>query len=316
MNVGALGSVGLAREVTWGTAVAPTIFIPFASEGFKDGPEALSELQIRGILDQSPKYAGTLMVSGSLSGVVLPDQIGHLLRAVLGIPTVTGVGPYTHTFNPTQSAWSALSALPSYTFTVVRPSASSLAGQVVQYSGMVCQSLSFKYAANGLLMFDSQWIGKDAASVAAPTVTLPTSTPFNTNCALSRGGGSDATIQDYNLSITNSLEGVKLIGTGNTISRVAFSGARTITIGGAADFQSLALYTAFKNFTQEAWSIVHTQGAHTLTFSVPKALITDAGVAIGGDGRITLSYSGEAQYDTGTSRAFQAQLVNSVASFN
>jgi len=308
-NIGALGVVGIAPETTFGTGVDPSDFIPFTSEGFKDGPETIQESQIRALLDQAPKYKGMQAVTGTLSGVAYPGILGILLRAALGSPTDSGAGPYVHTYTPIQSAFSSDAALPSYSIVVKR------GPQLVRYLGMVCSGLTLKFTQGGLVTFDTNWIGQDVDTPSSPTVTLPSDAPFQMTAALTRGGAAEASLQDYSLAINNTLEALKLINNTSKIARIAWSGIRTIAITGTADFAATDLYDQFKLFSGQAWVIDHTQGTDELQVTLPAGLVTDAGAAIGGEGRITLSFTSDGMYDTVTSKALEIALTNSVASY-
>ena len=83
-TIGQLSRVAMGKESTWGTPVAGTVAVPFLSEGFKYGPEAIEEAQIMGILDKSPIYKGMNMCVGQLSGLVYPVSTGHILQAAFG----------------------------------------------------------------------------------------------------------------------------------------------------------------------------------------------------------------------------------------
>lgn len=310
MAVGALGVLGGAKETVWGTGVAPTFYIPFSSEGFTDGPETMQELQIRGILDSDPMYKGMQMVSGSFGSVAYPSLLGHVLRAALGIPVTSGVGPYTHTFTPLQAAFNANAGLPSYSWTVNRDGL-----QILRYEGCVCTKLGFKMSQGGLLTFDTSWIGKDASVQIAPTPILPTDVPFQLSATITRAAVAFAELQDFSIEITNTLEPVKTLNNSDKISRIAWSGKRTISMSFTADFASLQLYNDFKAFTVNNWNFAFNQGANALNIAIPAALIKTPGAQIGGDGRITLSATVDAMYDTTAARALQITLSNAIASY-
>lgn len=310
MSVGSLISVGGIKEAVWGTGLAPTFFPPVSSEGFKDGPEAISELQLRGILDIDPKYKGMQMVSGAFGGIVYPSQIGHLLRAALGPPVTTAA--FLHTFTPLQAPFNAGlgQALPSYSFTINRDTT-----QIIRYEGMQCSKLGFKFSQGGALTYDSSWVGRDASAQAAPTVTLPTDTPFTLSANIQRNAVAFADLQDFSLDISNSLEAVKTINNSDKIARISWSGRRTVNLSGTADFASTQLYTDFKAFGNTPWTITFTAGASVLAFEFPALLLTDESNNVGGDGRITASFSSEAQYDIATARAFRALLTNTISGY-
>jgi len=310
-RVGALSFLGLGRETAWNTPVAASAFFPFSSESLKVSIEPIAEAQIRGILDQSPRYKGLITIGGSFSGPVYPSLIGHLLRAALGAPTTTGIGPYTHTFNPTQGRFSNSAALPPYSITVGRD------GAIERYSGCVCQSLSFSFAKGGMLTFEAQWIGASYDYPGAPTVALPTDTPFTLDALVQRNGVAFGSLQDISIAINNNIEGVRTINNnGGIISRVAWNGMRTIEVSGTADFDNNTLYNDFLAFGDTPWLFEWSQGANTrLTLAFPAMKNLDGSPNVGGEGRITLPFSLSAEYDLATGRAMQAVLVNNVASY-
>ena len=310
-RVGALSFLGLGRETAWNTPVAASAFFPFSSESLKVSIEPIAEAQIRGILDQSPRYKGLITIGGSFSGPVYPSLIGHLLRAALGAPTTTGIGPYTHTFNPTQGRFSNSAALPPYSITVGRD------GAIERYSGCVCQSLSFSFAKGGMLTFEAQWIGASYDYPGAPTVALPTDTPFTLDALVQRNGVAFGSLQDISIAINNNIEGVRTINNnGGIISRVAWNGMRTIEVSGTADFDNNTLYNDFLAFGDTPWLFEWSQGANTrLTLTFPAMKNLDGSPNVGGEGRITLPFSLSAEYDLATGRAMQAVLVNNVASY-
>ena len=310
-RVGALSFLGLGRETTWNTPVAASAFFPFSSESLKVSIEPIAEAQIRGVLDQSPRYKGLITIGGSFSGPVYPSLIGHLLRAALGAPTTTGIGPYTHTFNPTQGRFSNSAALPPYSITVGRD------GAIERYSGCVCQSLSFSFAKGGMLTFEAQWIGASYDYPGAPTVALPTDTPFTLDALVQRNGVAFGSLQDISIAINNNIEGVRTINNnGGIISRVAWNGMRTIEVSGTADFDNNTLYNDFLAFGDTPWLFEWSQGANTrLTLTFPAMKNLDGSPNVGGEGRITLPFSLSAEYDFATGGAMQAVLVNNVASY-
>jgi len=310
-RVGALSFLGLGRETAWNTPVAASAFFPFSSESLKVSIEPIAEAQIRGILDQSPRYKGLITIGGSFSGPVYPSLIGHLLRAALGAPTTTGTGPYTHTFNPTQGRFSNSAALPPYSITVGRD------GAIERYSGCVCQSLSFSFAKGGMLTFEAQWIGASYDYPGAPTVALPTDTPFTLDALVQRNGVAFGSLQDISIAINNNIEGVRTINNnGGIISRVAWNGMRTIEVSGTADFDNNTLYNDFLAFGDTPWLFEWSQGANTrLTLTFPAMKNLDGSPNVGGEGRITLPFSLSAEYDFATGGAMQAVLVNNVASY-
>lgn len=309
-NIGAFSALGLGKETTWGTGVAATAWFPFSGEGFRDGPEPISELQMRGILDRNPTYKGMQVVEGSFDGIAFPVELGHLLRAALGAPVTTGAGPYEHAFTPAQAAFSDDAALPPYSVSMIR------GPQVIRYTGCVLSNLGLSFAQGGLLTYTTSWLGRDAAALTpTPTPVLPTANPFSVTAAITRDGTAFASITDFELSIANGLEAVRLINNTSLVGRIAWGGRREISFSGNADFVNTDLYDQFKTFGQEPWTITFTSGTNVLEIELPALLISSAGATVGGDGRISLAFEGQGEYDTATSRAMLVTLTNSQATY-
>ena len=66
MTLGALGYVGYGVEVTEGTMVAPTIFLPATSFSFPDTNDFVVPQQIRSSRDPSVAMAAPFNISGSM----------------------------------------------------------------------------------------------------------------------------------------------------------------------------------------------------------------------------------------------------------
>ncbi len=311
-SVGALSSVGLARESapSYGAVpgVAATVWLPFLSESFKDGPEAIQEAQNMGYLDQSPMYKGMQIVTGQLSGVAYTRSFGHILRAVLGNDTVTGAStPWTHTFIPPQSPFSGVNnvPLPSYSITVQRQGA-----QARRYVGMFCTSLTITFAQGGLLKYDSSWIGRDAEAISTVTPTFLTEVPFQLTATLNRAGSAFGDFQEFSFSVETPIDLPRLIANTDKIVRGAFNGHRTSSFSGTVDYNAETLYDDYKAWTSQAWAVTIAQSTNSFAINIPAGIVTDFSASAGGPGRLTGDVTITPQYDSATSRAFDMVLVN------
>ena len=93
--------VGIAKETTRGTAVAPTASIPVTSITAHDEITQLLDTGLRGsMVDFYTATPGQAWSTWGCSGFAYPDSIGFWLASLLPDLTVTGSGPYTTTFAP------------------------------------------------------------------------------------------------------------------------------------------------------------------------------------------------------------------------
>ena len=90
--------LGIAPEVTPGTAVPMTATIPFTKVDFEDQIKWLDDPSLRGSMATLyGRYQGVREVDFSIEGPLYVDTFPHLLESMLGDRTTTGAAdPYTH----------------------------------------------------------------------------------------------------------------------------------------------------------------------------------------------------------------------------
>lgn len=98
--------LGIARETTRGTAVAPTYWVPKIDFAFDDAiTKARSEAGVGTLADSEEAFVTTRYSTGDLTGEVRLDSIGLFLYGMLG--SVSTAGPtdsaYTHSFSLSES---------------------------------------------------------------------------------------------------------------------------------------------------------------------------------------------------------------------
>lgn len=85
-----LATLGLAKEVTPNTYLAPTMSIPFTKADFEDVIAKLTDESVRGndtVLQGV--YPGPEYATWDIDFLAYPDLVGHILRGVIGPDTVT-----------------------------------------------------------------------------------------------------------------------------------------------------------------------------------------------------------------------------------
>ncbi|MFD7016139.1 hypothetical protein [Streptomyces sp. NPDC059928] len=89
-QISRLATIGLAKEVTPGTWLAPTIGVPFTKGDFEDMFTELKDESVRGndtVLQGM--YQGVVHAEWSIDVMAYPDLIGHFLAGIIGPDTVT-----------------------------------------------------------------------------------------------------------------------------------------------------------------------------------------------------------------------------------
>lgn len=193
--------LGIAKEVTKGTAVAATDYIPIIADSFKpvDVIDPLFDKGLRGSLIEDYGYIpGRTRSTVDFSGNMHPDTFGYILAGLMGSVTTTGASaPFTHTVSLKNASAIAADAQPlSYTLT------DFYAANARQYAGLQFHDLSLKFSADGLMQYDAKGTGWASATTTAPTPTFSTVLPTPVwEGAVTIGGSSVSTAISGNLDL-------------------------------------------------------------------------------------------------------------------
>ena len=168
--------LGIAKEVTKGTIVAPTDFIPVAKDSLKpqDIVDPLYDTGLRGSNVLNYAYIqGRTRATVDFGGAVFADTVGYGIAGLLGSVATTGASaPYTHTISLLNSLTSGADAQPiSYTLT------DFYAVDVRSYPGCQFSDFSLKFNADGMLEYDTKTTGWASSTVSDPTPTFSTILP-------------------------------------------------------------------------------------------------------------------------------------------
>jgi hypothetical protein len=169
--------VGIAKETTKGTPVAPSFFIPVIAASLKPvdfyGP--LYDEGLRGSLVKNYAYIqGRSRSTYDFTGPGFADAIGFPIAGLLGEDVITGsVAPYTHSIGLKNAVAVAVDAQPAaYTLT------DFYSANVRAYSAMQFHDLDLKFSAEGLLEYDAKATGFVSTVASTPTPTFTTQPPL------------------------------------------------------------------------------------------------------------------------------------------
>lgn len=171
--------LGIAKEVTKGTPVAPTDFIPVASSKMKPVDvigELLASDMAQGSLVKDYAYVqGRSNSTYDFGGPVYADTIGYVLGGILGSVSTSGASaPYTHTISLKNASATGADAQPtSFTLT------DFYAANVRAYPGIQFHDFTMKFTSDGLLDYDAKGTGhlSDTASTPTPSFSSVLPTP-------------------------------------------------------------------------------------------------------------------------------------------
>jgi hypothetical protein len=194
--------LGIAKEATRGTAVAPTDFIPVMKDALKpvDIVDPLYDTGLRGSNVLNYNYIpGRTRSTVDFGGAVFADTVGYAIAGVLGSVATTGASaPFTHTISLFNSLVSGADVQPiSYTLT------DFYAVDVRSYPGCQFSDFSLKFNADGMLEYDAKSTGFQSETVSDPTPTFSTVLPTPVwRGTVSIGGSAVSSAMTGNIDMT------------------------------------------------------------------------------------------------------------------
>jgi hypothetical protein len=311
MTYGFAGHIGLARETTWGTAVAATDYIEAYSEDISTTIDRFATRNIFSGYYEPDDSPGVHHHEGSISAPGFPHALGYFLTGVCGQSSTATVSGsfYTATFEPRQSDVSSTNPLNPFTFEVFRDVTSAQ-----QYDGAQISALSMSIAPNQDLRMSASIMAKATRNIAATTASYPTAPtqPFIfTTASLSIGGVAEALVENLTINIDNQLEGVPALNNDDDISRIRRTGAPTVGVSGTVDFLNINKYQDFVNQTEVAMVLDFTvANSYFLTLDMPRVVYTAFPLGMSGAERLTVSFEGKARYSVTSATAIRATLTS------
>jgi hypothetical protein len=314
---GLIGHFGLAKESTWGTAVAATDFAEILSENMTTTLDRFPTRNVHAAFHEPDDHVGAERNGGDVVVMAHPVSVGHFLKGVMNtVSQAAVVSGFLHRtrFITTKSEFADGVPVQPYTLEVFRDVGSSH-----RYAGALINRLSLSIAPNQELRVTASFLAKSASVIAKTTPTFPGSPtdPFTFDtCSLSLGGSATARIESLAISINNNLEGLLALNASDTIARVRRRGAQEVRISGVLDFIDNAEYDDFVAQTERALVMTVTKTASfQLVVSVPRMVYTAFPTGIGGRDRLTVGFEGMARYLTTSAVALSMELTTTKSNY-
>jgi hypothetical protein len=292
--------LGIAKEATKGTAVAPTDFIPVMVDSLKpvDIIDPLYDTGLRGSMVTNYNYIpGRTRSTFDFGGHVFADTIGYPIAGIMGsVATAGASAPYTHTVSLLNSAATGADAQPiSYTLT------DFYAADVRAYAGIQFHDFSLKFNADGMLEYDAKGTGWASASASTPTPSFSTVLPTPVwRGTVSIGGSAVSYTIEGNLDLKRSVTPIYGISSTQNPYQV-FLGALEVT--GKLNFvmENNAELTRYLTNTQPAivlnWNYGSGASELQLQATITKGAYVAAAIERGQD-FVTISVDINAQANT------------------
>ena len=306
-GIGAAGVLGVAREVTAGTYLAPERFIPIRSESLAYAQDTVFTRSIRGVADIVHAVAGNATVEGDIEFEVTHETLPWFLYGMRGDVVKTGaVPPYVYTFTPTHIGQKS-ATLTTLSISIERN------GVVFGYTQCVIGKLSITVD-DGILVATASVLAKEEADQSALTETWPTEPPFGAGQYVIEIPTASQVydVDDFEFSVDDSAEHAYRLRDDGRGAMFTKFGERTTELSVERDFDSRTDYDAFKALTSQA---VHfraedpNQANNYVDIIIDAAIKDSYEVGLDGQGdlvRASITYQGI--YDDTNSRPFVLEV--------
>lgn len=278
--------LGIAKEVTKGTAVAPTAFIPVAVGKLKtaDIIDPLMDEGLRGSLVKDYNYIqGRKRSTVDFGGSVFPDTVPWAIAGIMGsVATVGASAPYTHTISLKNASAVAVDAQPT-AFTLT----DFYSANVRAYAGCQIHDFALNFTADGLLDYDAKATGWASATASTPTPTFSTVLPTPVwQGAVTVGGTTISNAVDGSLKLARPVTPIYGISTTQNPYSIFLGG---LEVSGSVTFvmEDDTELTRFLSNTQPALTFTWANGsgatATSIAITATKGAYTAAVIDRGSD---------------------------------
>lgn len=257
--------IGLKRETTWNTYVAPDHFLlPVEMPDFEPAEEFQETLPFGQVVMREEDVrvrefggAGTTVVDARTAG------IGILLEALFGPATTSGSGPYTHVFTPV--------ANPGVSYTV-QQGRTQVDGtvQAFNFLGCVCTSLELNITMDQNPRLTATWdVGSHEVTTALATASYPSgATAFSYLDGAITKDGASACFRSLRVKAARAMNTNRQC-IGGTKRQQITNGEIVVDGDAEVEFESMTDYNKFRAGTVAALTAALTYGASSLTVAIP-----------------------------------------------
>jgi hypothetical protein len=287
--------VGIAKEVTPGTPVNSTDFIPLAKDSLKpvDIIAPLYDTGLRGSMAQNYNYIqGRRYTEIDLGGPVFADTVGYWLGGIMGAVTTTGVSaPYTHVISLKNATGIGADAQPT-SFTIE----DMYVAENRYYPGCKVTNFGFNFNSEGMLEYTAKLMGWPSSTTATATPSFSAVVPTPVwRGSVSIGGSTIGYTTDGSVTVTRAAEAIFGIDTTQGPYEI-FVGALDTTGNFTFVMENDAELTRFLSNSQPALTLTFAQGAGatatSIAFTITKGAYTTAAIDRSADHvQITVDFS-------------------------
>jgi len=257
-----LVQLGMAREVTWGTAVSPTTvdqFFTVVNPKFENDIDPVPDDGFRGIASQDfALNQGFRYARFTFETQLLPQNSGTLFQALQGgVDAISGAGPYVHPIPQLNTGLPPSYSIWHYDATLATSR---------QILGAYLESLNLKYSSTGALKCTASFVGKYFSTGTKPTAVYEAAQPFipwQNTATVNASALVGARLIDFDFTAQRPWEGIW--GAGGTQDLTA-ANVGPIEASGSLVFASIdnTDIDLYHNNTQAQLKVVFTQSASAI----------------------------------------------------
>ncbi len=298
-----------------GTPSAEKLY--FKSNGVTGSIARIIDETISGNRGMQKAIQGNRDVNGTLAINISPEQIGGWLAHLIGEPSTTGTGPYTHTFSVGSTERAAF---------ILESDLGSALGSDRYLRMLSCrlESLGLKMSPQGFVDCSLEVLGADFSTSATALDATPTDNGHTAfamaEASIQEGGSAIATVTAFDLNWKNNIDADTFtIGGGGTRGSLPFglielSGTLTVL------FEDATLMNKGINDTESSLQIdfsrgdgLGSAGNESLSITIPKLTYEATTPAVEGPKGIRQTYRWVAHAASGSELGAQAVLKNALA---
>jgi len=323
-GLGHLTYLALGKETTWGTAVAPTVFVPVLSVSPEEEADDPKDEALYGVPAIFTVFQGLERSTLEWAFHLRPQPLCHVLRALCGPPTSTQPDPtnhptvWRHTFKwPRQSGFAPNCWGNPYTLEVYR----DIQDQAYRYPGCCVSKLSLSISADDKVWRgETSWIGKGwPTNVTKGSPTYPSVHPWlltGTTVTVNASGYGE--LSDLTLALDEKLEGATTIEGVRTITEILPSERVEAVLSGTSLLRSSAEYDAFRQRAERTYEVqavgqqISGSYNHTLKITMPRVRYTSYPVPVPGAERLTAEWEAAVLYSQADGAAVIFEITTDV----
>ena len=309
--VGLNAQVAIAKEVTWGTANTTwTNWMEYVRCGFQSNENVVPRphLGVDGGGGLKASFVGDVIAGGELVVEMKYDGIGVLLDAAMGTSSSTGVGPYTHTYDPNSTT-----ALDGYTIRNLR-------GQSTEetFEGGKVDTWAIRGSAGNPLLLATTWSFQKSGETRAAFGTTSTTLVDNNIVKPDHAGtiswnGNTFTLLDFELTGDNKLAKRTRMGS-QYIAEQCVAGRRLWKLKATIEVEDTNLFDDWVANTIANLTQTYTgSGNDSFIIDADNAQLVAYSDTIDGEGIITAKCEWQLHADS-SDPGLQIQLVNDATS--